>query len=203
MKPDKSRDVDLDAAIDRAVRSMMSAEPRAGMRQRVLARIHEAPRRAFPMWRLAIAGGGVAAMALAVAIRVGYWPMHPEDVAPVVVTSPPPAEPAAPPTRQQPSVQRVPPPIVATPPVARTPAPSQRIPRGLVVAQSLALPEDDDVRTASPMPEALPGLEPIAIAPLRAIQSLDIPAVQIEAIEFKPIGVSRLPDIAPLQGPLR
>jgi hypothetical protein len=201
MKPDKPRPIDIDAAIDRAVRSMMSAEPRAGLRQRVLSRINETPSRAVPLWRLAIAGGGIAVIALAVAVRVLDRPVPPEEPAPVVTTAPRPVTP--PPSSRQPDVTPVPPPISAAPPSPRTPPPSQRISRGLVVAQSLTMPEDEDLATTAPMPEALPVLEPIGIAPLQAIQSLEIRAVEIEAIEFKQIGVSRLPEIAPLQGPLR
>src|SRR5262245_8917263 len=115
MKPDPRLDADIDAAIDRAVRSMMDAEPRAGLRQRVLSRINEAPRRAFPMLRVAIAGLSVAAVAAAVAIHLANRPAIREEL----VTATPPPIVSTP-------RERVPQPIPSQP---IAPAPSSLTPR--------------------------------------------------------------------------
>jgi hypothetical protein len=203
MKPDKRSPVDLDAAIDRAVRSIMSAEPRAGMRQRVLSRINEAPRRALPMLRLAIAGGGVALIALILTTRVGQGPVPPEQPAPVVINPPSTAIPT--PSRPQTNVARMPPPISAAPPTRPTAPPSQRIPRGLVVAQSLpALDVDDPVQTGvPPQGQVMPELQGLHIPALRAIPELDTPVDSMPAIRLSPIEIPNLQPIAPLQGPSR
>jgi hypothetical protein len=203
MKPDKPSPVDLDAAIDRAVRSIMSAEPRAGMRQRVLSRINEAPRRALPMLRLAIAGGGIALIALILTTRVGHGPASPEQPAPAVINPPSTAVPT--PSRPQTNVARVPPPISAAPPTRPTAPPTQRIPRGLVVAQSLSsLDVDDPGRTdVPPQGQVMPELKGLQIPALPAIPALDTPVDALPAITLAPIEISNLQPIAPLQGPSR
>lgn len=195
MKSDQEP-LDLDAAIDRAVRSMMTAEPRPGMRQRVLSRINEAPRRAFPMLRLAMAGGGIAVIALAVVLRDGNRPIRPiEEPARV------PGHPvvAAPPPRVQAPAARVPPPVSAPPTANRTQALSPRIPRGMVVAQSL--PSEDPVRSAAVGPTVVPEApENLLLPPLSTIQELQPPGDSVPAITVAPIGIVNLQPIAPLQG---
>src|SRR3954447_21931030 len=52
----------LDAAIDRAVREMLNAEPRAGLRHRVLARLHDRPTRMLSVPRLAFASALLVAL---------------------------------------------------------------------------------------------------------------------------------------------
>jgi hypothetical protein len=199
MKPDHRPTVDLDAAIDRAVRSIMSAEPRAGLRQRVLSRINDAPRRAFPVLRLAIAGGTIAAVGLAVALRIANRPIVPEDRAVA-----PPSVAVAPP-REQPAARETPTPVAPRPQARRSPAPSQPVPRGLVIAQSLTAIEEEDkadptVTTAPEVPQELEALRTPALSP---IQELDTSVGRVPAIAVTPLGVSRLPEIAPLQSPIR
>lgn len=199
MKSDHRPKINMDAAIDRAVRSIMSAEPRAGLRQRVLSRINEAPRRAFPLFRLAIVGGSIAAIALAVALRVGDRPAIREEH----VSTPPPTV-AAPP-REQPMVRETPRPMAPAPPARRPPTPSQPVPRGLVVAQNLTALEDDDIvdRTRTTEPEVSEVLEPLRTPSLSRIEGLEMPSATVPAIAMTPIGISELPQIAPLQGPIR
>jgi hypothetical protein len=201
MKPDHRPTVDLDAAIDRAVRSIMSAEPRAGLRQRVLSQIHEAPRRTFPVLRLAIAGGTIAAVALAVALRVANRPIVPEDHA-----VPPPLVASAPP-REQPAVRETPTPtpVAPRPQARRSPAPSQLVPQGVVVAQSLTALEAEDKAEATPTtaPEVPQDLEALRTPALSPIRELDTSVDRVPAIAVTPLGMSRLPEIAPLQSPIR
>jgi hypothetical protein len=60
----------LDAAIDRAVREMMSVEPRADLRQRVMAELVEKPSRAALWPRFAFGSAALAAAAIVVLMLV-------------------------------------------------------------------------------------------------------------------------------------
>jgi hypothetical protein len=208
MKPDHSPNVDMDAAIDRAVRSIMNAEPPAGLRQRVLSRINETPRRGFPILRVAIVGGSLAVVALAVAIRVANL----SDVREEVVTTPPPVTSGPRPGAAEPGP---PPPIAATPrsiphtaqtPRSRVPyAPTQSIPRGLVVAQNLVSSEDE-IRAIDPAATALDApqdLDPLQMPALDVIQRIDLSSATVPPVTMAPIAVSKLPEIAPLPSPIR
>ena len=200
MKPDTSRKVDLDDAIDRAVRSMMSAEPRPGMRQRVLSRLHERPSRAFPFLRVAIAGVSIAAIALAVALRVGIKPIdvnEPVAAPPQTMTTPP---------RQQTPVAAAAPNAapVPVPETARPVMRSQPVARGLVVAQSLMANEEEDSIGAAAIetPGVSPELDPLQVRALPLIQELASPANTIAPITVPPLVIPELPVITPIQGPI-
>lgn len=68
---------ELDGIIDGALSSYSSAEPLAGLAERVLNRIHiaEAGRRRFRLWRWTLALAGVASIvAVAIALRPGHVP---------------------------------------------------------------------------------------------------------------------------------
>jgi hypothetical protein len=72
---------DLDEAIDRAVRDIMSAEPRPGLRGRVLERL-EHPRTAwFTVPRFAAAAAVLASVVLAVFLLTRPAPVEPTSVA--------------------------------------------------------------------------------------------------------------------------
>ena len=69
----------LDAAIDRAVREMMSVEPRADLRERVLAELVGEPARAALWPRLAFGSAAVAVAAVVLLMIVNRPPDQPVD----------------------------------------------------------------------------------------------------------------------------
>jgi hypothetical protein len=95
----------LDREIDRAVRHMMRAESRPGMRARVLARLDGAPRRAWLRPSIAVAAMTAAAVLLAVFL---FRPNPAVAPGLDVARSQPPAPEAAAPPPAQPAVERVP-----------------------------------------------------------------------------------------------
>lgn len=84
----------LDRAIDRAVMEMMSVDPPAGLRHRVMARLHTPPRRIGVFWP----GLGLAAVALAaIVLAVGaLWQMpgSPREERPEIMAGNQPQAPA-------------------------------------------------------------------------------------------------------------
>ena len=90
-----------DAAIDRAVREIMSAEPRPGLRQRVLARLDEEPRTDMWSWaRLGLVAGAAAIVLLAIWARTDRT-VAPAGTAPQQAASQPQAGPAKPPPQRR------------------------------------------------------------------------------------------------------
>lgn len=180
----------LDAAIDRAVRRMLSAEPPADLRRRVLARLDDPPPSAawWPRWGLATAG--VAAVVLAVVmLRPATTPLEP----PATQAA---ASPVA--TGSVPGVPRVEPdaPIAGSPPAPRvtaeTPARTVRIerlpeppmtdvvfgsPDGRVTAASVEASLAPDT-PGEDLTAARPGLPPIIVGEI-AIAPLVVPPVAI------------------------
>ena len=74
----------LDGEIDRAVTALMAAEPSAGLRHRVMARLDEPARSTFSFGsRLAVA---MAAVVLAAAVGFAVWPREPRAPATIVQT---------------------------------------------------------------------------------------------------------------------
>lgn len=188
---------DIDDAIDRAVRDIMSVEPQAGLRGRVLERIERPGARLFALPRLAGAGA-LAAIALIsfLLVRPVPPPEQPElatntvpapvpDAGPPPETSrsardtaaPPAAGPAAPPRQARRSAPRAP----APPPA---PAP-QFPPRGVVAAATFAgVPE-----TAAATPEVVPlPLDPHATP-------IAIPAIHIEPLTIERIVIAPIPSV--------
>ncbi len=79
MTDNRRDDSHLDAAIDRAVRDLMSVEPRAGLRERVLAELTGEPARAAWWPRLALGSAAVAAAAVVLLMIVNRPPEQPVD----------------------------------------------------------------------------------------------------------------------------
>jgi hypothetical protein len=203
MNNDRGFDDRLDAAIDRAVRDIMSAEPRAGFRGRVLDRLDAGGRSRAGLfaWRPAMIGAAAIALvvlAFVVAPREPYTP------------GTPPAQTAA----QAPRVETPAAPPVVTPPQAVAEAPAgppgssaSRVPpaRTRLSRERIAMPPVADVfgpssdrvsattvdRAAAP--DALAGSDlaipmlgapaPIVVAPLV------VPPIQVAPIEIRRIDV--------------
>jgi len=177
MKPDDRRDP-ADLAIDRAVRDMMSAEPRPGMRQRVLARIQEPERRMYPLLKFAVAGISIA-LVVGVALRIANRP----EIAVTRSTTPP---------RSSPVVKSAPPtstPSTATPSIEtaaiRELAPLA--PPGLVVAQSLA----EAVEPTEPI-EALQAPAAVTVSTIESGVPTRLSDIIIEGIAIKSLQVAPL-----------
>jgi hypothetical protein len=184
---------DLDDAIDRAVRDMMSAEPRPGFRGRVFDRLDSDPDHqtresrswaASGTWRLpALAGALVLALIAFVVMQRRESPTQPSPSA-IVATRPAPSVTTQPPARESPSTPaRVGPRVAA--------ADVRRVAAGLVQAASV-----DDEPVASPVEGD--GLEPLnEIAPLGVAPIADTPIqtrdISIGELSVPPIVVDPLP----------
>lgn len=175
----------LDAAIDRAVRRMMAAEPPPGLRHRVARRLKDSDNASWKFLpRFALAGAALAVIILGVSM-----------MRPSVTVAPPPQQSAAAttppaPVAEPPSAVEAPVEAVAAPPVAaarprQDPLPEPPgmadvfgAPDTRVTATSVAGVPLDDPRT----PETEPGTtfrSPLAgLAPTR-LEDLGIPLVQI------------------------
>lgn len=184
---------DVDAAIDRAVREIMSAEPRPGFKHRVLRRLHEGPAQRWTLARLATLATATAASLLALWLLSPRSPQAPDtrvatQHAPAPVTRPAPG-PDAP--RPEPPVRSAPPARTAVPsppPVLRQPPP------GRVEAASIVVEDVRSEPAIAAMP-ALAELDPIRIAPLLTeplrLRELSIPALTIEPITIAPLSPPR------------
>jgi hypothetical protein len=174
-------DHQLDAAIDRAVREMMSVEPRPGMRQRVLGRLRQPHRRTFPFRRLAVAGVSAAIVLIALRGFIGTNAPQPRPDNPVVQSQSQPAPSPAPKPVE-------PPPLVAVKVEKVAPPAPREIPEGVVVAQSVNEPVAASMEVA-----------PLAPTSSLTIQRLETPAPSVSEIVLKAIPISDL-SIEPLQG---
>ena len=184
MKPDDIQfdDKDADAAIDRAVREMMSAEPRADFGRRVRARLERPGRRVmFTIPRMAAVAAVSAALALFVLTRDNRPAPPPPRVA--VQT--------APDTRPGPTIPKrvdvspeVPRTIVTAAPERAVPLPDRQ-----VQAASLEVSEMADVEPLTP-------IAPIALSAMTQ-QPISKPEIRITPIDVSPI------EIAPLITPRR
>ncbi len=188
----------LDAAIDRAVREMMSVEPRADLRQRVLAELVEEPTRAALWPRFAF---GSAALALLI-VFMFVFARRPVDRGgePTIVQSQPPASVPGNPRG-------------ATGPAAGTaPKSAGRESRGdglqtrTVAGGRRPGAEDRQIQAAS-----IDTGEAIEIEPLRPVESLtpidpigiaklDTPEASTSPIALKPITIEPI-EITPLTPP--
>jgi hypothetical protein len=181
-------DSHLDAAIDRAVRDMMSAEPRTDLRERVLAELTGAPARVVWWPRLALGSAALAVAAVAMLVLVD----HPADrpVERVAVATPAAESP------------RLEPPAPATPP-RTTPAPADRTPvRGdgpkTAPAPRGRAAADRPIQAASVDPGEAIGIEPMTpverLAPIEPLgmSTLDAPLVATAAINIAPITINRI-----------
>lgn len=191
-------DSHLDAAIDRAVREMMSAEPRADLRERVLSELQDAPARTTLWPRLAFGSAALAVAVVTMLVLVDRPADRPgERVA--VSTSP-----AAESPRQGP----VNPPAPAR--KASAPVEGGRIrgdgpesapaPRGRAGTdrpiQAASIDAAGSIAIAPVMPLArLDPIEPIALSRLDASHipapTIDIKPIAIEQIEIAPLTPQR------------
>ncbi len=191
MRPDdikfKDGDADADAAIDRAVREMMSAEPPADFGRRVRARLERPPRMIFTVPRIAAVAALTAAVALFVLTR-DHRPTAPEPR--VAIHSEPTTRPGPAPERPQPNPEtpRVP---VRTdaPSVANVPV--ERLSDRQVQAASI---DPGEMVEAVTDVEPLKPIAPIAMSALTQ-ESISKPEIQIAPLDLSPI------EIAPLTAP--
>lgn len=172
---------DLDDAIDRAVRDIMSLDPRPGLRGRVLSRLERAERPWFAFPQLAAAAALILIIVAAVLLRSVGTPEPP--VSPMVATR----EPAsihlpAPAERTIPDTVRKP--AAGATAASRTGVPSVFPPRNRVAAASVPVdttsPETVAPAAAAP-PAELPSSElapkPIVIEPLK-VEPIVIPPIR-------------------------
>jgi hypothetical protein len=178
-------DLELDDAIDRAVRDIMSAEPRAGFQNRVLARLDDAVpsgQRAswFTLPRFA-AAMSVLVVAIAVAALLRTNEAQAPAPAPVVAQAQPPAPQQVRPVAQAPAALPEP----TTEPAQRRDGPRVKFPpKGVVAAASVTDPEATTPAAQPDPAAAAAGSElliiapvPLAIAPL-IIQPIVIPPIR-------------------------
>jgi hypothetical protein len=175
---------DVDAAIDRAVREIMSAEPRPGFSRRVQRRLAAPPTRQWTWARLGPATA-VAALALLAAIWLATPQRKPPET--TVAQQPPPrvAPQAAPPERRpapvKPSVRDLPPP-------RRSRGDFRQPPPGRVEAASIVVgagPELDRVE------QPLDIIQPIHIVPVQT-RALGLPEVVIQPLTIERITIPPL-----------
>jgi hypothetical protein len=195
--PDDSH---LDAAIDRAVREMMSVEPRADLRQRVMAELAEEPARTTLWPRLAF---GSAALAVLLVLMFLFVKRPPDRaVEQTIVRSQSPASApgstrgaTGPATGTAPKTADSGPPH-ATGPLAGTFTRRPGVPVGderQVQAASIDTDEPIGIEPMTPV-ERLAPIDPIGIAPLEAA------TVSTLEISIKPITIARI-EIRPLTPP--
>jgi hypothetical protein len=180
----------MDAAIDRAVREIMSVEPRPGFRRRVLERLTDAPPARWTWARISV---GIAAAAATLVAAV--WLRAPEpsttpttpsvarhqpaDVAP---SSP---SPTPPPEIKPPVIKKRLPPAPSLPATPRLNVPQP--PPGRVEATSLPLVQPQQLEAGQPQPSALDTIEPIRVPPLQPIPELVVRGLTIERITIPPL----------------
>ncbi len=178
----------LDAAIDRAVRQFMSAEPPAGLRRRVLARLADQPAAAWHRWGFATAA--VAAIVLTVVLmRPGTPPSTPSgshvsaDAAVPSASAEPAAGPAV--TEQvEPAPARVTPERRARMETLPEPPPGTRV-------QDVFGPPPARIAAASV--ETAPAPSASGDDPLAHIESLMVPAIAIPPLVVPPLAIPPLP----------
>jgi hypothetical protein len=184
--PDDSH---LDAAIDRAVREMMSVEPRADLRQRVMAELAEEPARTTLWPRLAF---GSAALAVLVVLMFLFI-KRPTDraVEQTIVGSQPPASAPG-------STRGATGPATGTAPKTADSGPVRVDGSPVRTGARRAIGEDRPVQAAS-----IDMAEPIAIEPMASVErlkpidrigfsSLEAPEVSATEISIKPITIERI-----------
>jgi hypothetical protein len=166
-----------DAVIDRAVREIMSSEPRPGFRQRVLARLGDEPRTAWSWTRLGFAAGAVAMV-----VMLAFW-ARPEPTITPPVTAPP--QRAAQPPGPIESAGTIPPPIPPTRrerrELVRT-APPAAADRRVTAASVNPVEEAAEVNA----PTARPAIDPMTIAPLQ-VRPLETPEIIVRPVAVGPL----------------
>lgn len=185
---------DIDDAIDRAVRDLMSVEPRTGLRGRVLADLESRGTEWFSLPRLA---GAAAVVAVGISLGLFIWSLTTQDpVRPATLTGNEPAEAAAP--------RGAPASVPAASPASqadrtRKPAPSARRssapPRrpqfpapGAVTAANLGAQSMPDAALPEGTARSAPA---VAGAPDIVIPMIQIQPLVIDTIVIDPIGPPR------------
>jgi hypothetical protein len=189
----------LDDAIDRAVREIMSVEPRTDLRARVLAELERGAARAALWPRLAFASAAIA-VALLLLTTIVQRPTERREAPQVATARPSPASPGG--TT----------PVPASPPAAAPPTPRAHvgdrlrvIPPGpaagarngptVIVDRPIQAASIDTLDTPVVEPvtsvQRLPPIEPLGIA------TLDVLRLSTPEIVINPITVEQI-DIAPL-----
>ncbi len=171
-------DKHLDDAIDRAVREMMSAEPRPGMRHRVLAQIGTRPSSLLTLPRLATAAG---LLIVAIGLFFANRSTEPQPMT-VAVQKPAPPTSAGP----APTAPVKPTEVVVGP--ARGPVQDDRPLAGRVQAASV---ESEDPGEPFVQIEALQVIEPITMTQVEQKQILTLKPITIEPLEIAPISTPR------------
>jgi hypothetical protein len=182
-----------DRAIDRAVREIMSAEPRPGFRYRVFARLDERPRFASTWTRVALSAVGALAIILAIVVaRQGTrGPESPRvaDGQPATITAPPAipspgsTEPRRTPER---AVARS---VPSSPRIDREPMRSEpRLVRAASLSPDMPATEVGGDRSGI---ESSVVIEPITISPLVSPQVTLRPLPTLERISISPLSTPR------------
>jgi len=187
-------DSHLDAAIDRAVRDMMSAEPRTDLRERVLAELTGAPARTRLWPRLAFGSAALAIAAVALLVFVERPADRPVERVAVATPPPAPASPAA----EAPAAPSIPSGAVDRDTARRgglesaAAAREKKVADRPVQAASIAAGEAVGIEPMTPV-EPLRPLEPIRIATLVApsASAISIVPITIERIEITPLSPQR------------
>ena len=179
----------LDDAIDRAVHELVQADPRPGLRRRVIAKVNAPAKRASWTIRLLLPAGAMAAIVLLAVWLRPVTPPHAETPAAQVVqqqpTAPAPQVQAPAPMASAPAA----PPVVARrssprrqPPVQFTfGGPNDRVSATNVTepVDRPVIPAGSPVTPAVDLPTTLP---PLYVAPI------EVKPIVIKPIEIKPIG---------------
>lgn len=183
--PVTDRHNSTDAAIDRAILEIMSAEPRPGFTSRVLRRLSQEPQAAALPW----ARWGLTAAALSVAATALLVWMRP---APAVAPVPAPAADRSSIASQAPAGAPAPPNtagLAAAIPTGTHRAPTAPIPRrGIVEAASIVVEEDEGAAMAATDSEVPAPTE----RPEEFPRALDLAAITLEPIRIKEIAIPPL-----------
>jgi hypothetical protein len=167
---------DVDAAIDRAVREIMRAEPRPGFSLRVLRRLTDVPAPRWTWSRL-----GTAAAAAALALFAMFWSITPQRSLDTTVAR---QEPAASAPPQQPPPER------PRDPVVLPQVENQIAPRRTRI--DFRQPPPGRVEAASILPEDAPEAGRLQVRPLDAIEPIHIAPVQLQALGVSEVVVRGL-----------
>jgi hypothetical protein len=185
MTDNRRDDSRLDAAIDRAVRDLMRAEPRAGLRERVLAELAGEPARTV-WWPRVAFGSAAAVVAVVVVLMMLNRPAPPPVDRTIAGAVPPTAVPEH--TGQLPEPPKLTPPVPADGLRSRTFARSSAVEDRPVQAASIEAGESIAIEPMTAV-ERLAPIDPIRIAQLEAptVPETSIKPITIERIEITPL----------------
>lgn len=175
----------LDAAIDRAVREMMSVEPRADLRQRVMAELVEEPARATWWPRLAFGSAALAAAVIIVLMLVNRPADRPVDRT-IAQTQPPASAPDTTGKATGPATGNAPKSIAGGPALVDGPKPRIVAPRPVIGGRPVI--EDRPVQAASIDTTELSAIEPMApVERLKSIEPIVLSPIALAPIEIRPL----------------